>query len=92
MQSGVGLVSSDVGETFAVLVAVGEGEGSVPGFGVGVEKETLNSAVGEAFGLEGGINSVGVTVGPQAANRHKNTQYEIQSMVRVLRILGIMVG
>jgi hypothetical protein len=92
VQGGVGLGGSGVGEISGALVAVeavAVGAASVPG--VAVEKATLIAAVGETFWLEGGMNSVGVTVGPQAASRHKNTQYEIQSLYRVLRILGFMV-
>ena len=81
MQGGVGLVSSGVGEISGALVAVG----AVSSPGVGVEKATLTAAVGETFWLEGGMNSVGVTFGPQAASKYKNTQYEIQSKNRVLR-------
>lgn len=83
----MGEAGSGVGETSGALVGVGEG--STPG--VGVEKETLTAAVGETFWLEGGMKSVGVALGPQAANRQKNTQYEIQNIDRVLRILGFMV-
>jgi hypothetical protein len=83
----MGLGGSGVGEISGAEVAVG-GAVSVPG--VGVEKETLTSTVGETFWLEGGMNNVGVTVGAQAANRHKNTQYEIQSLYRVLRMLGFI--
>jgi hypothetical protein len=77
---------SGVGEISGADVSVGAG--SSPG--VGVEKETLTSAVGETFWLEGGMNSVGVTRGPQAASRHKNTQYEIQNLYRVLHILEVI--
>jgi hypothetical protein len=86
VQGGVGDGGSGVDEISDAAVAIGEG--SVPG--VGVEKAMLTAAVGETFWLEGGTNSVGVTLGPQATNRHKNTQYEIPSMVCVLRILGFM--
>ena len=90
MQGGVGLGGSGldgsgVGEASGADGPVGEGEGSIPDFGVAVENETLTSAVGEAFWLEGGMNGVGVAVGPQAANRHKNTQYEIHVLDFVLR-------
>jgi hypothetical protein len=88
VQGGVGLGGSGVGEISGADIAVGEG--SIPG--VGVEKETLTTAVGETFWLEGGIKSVGGAVEPQAVSRYKNTQYEIQRMYRVLRILGFMVN
>jgi hypothetical protein len=88
VQGGVGLGGSDVGEISGSVVAVG----GVSALGVGVRKETLTAAVGEASCRVGGINSVGVAFGPQADNRQKNTQYEIQSMYRVLRIRGSMVN
>ncbi len=77
-----------MGKISGARVAVADG--SAPG--VGVEKEMLTAAVGEAACLVGGTKSVGVTVGPQAANRYKNTQDEMQSRDRVLRILGFMFG
>lgn len=77
--------SSGEGETSGVMVVVEDGSGSTT-HGVGVEKETLTAAEGVIFCPEGGMKGVGVLVGVQATNRHKNTQYETQLTYFILRI------
>jgi hypothetical protein len=88
VQGGVGLGGSSNGESSGSLVSVGATSVS----GVGVKKETLTAVVGEAFWRVGGINSVGVALGPQAAKKQKNTQHEIQKMYRALRTFEFISG
>ena len=74
MQAGVGLAGTTVwgvGEIESSSVSVGAARVAVGVMisGLGVEKEMLTAGLGEVFGLEGGMNKVGVAVVAQAARR-----------------------